>query len=107
MDLNRTPDEFGLETGSIGSVLKLSFYLYKEHPNPSLYATWASILVLTALGSESDSKFNRFGPPPWLGLPCWSSKVVAKGEDVKEILLDVLHLPGSCSNLGQDPKGEY
>jgi len=30
--------------------LKLSFHLYKERPNPTPYATWASILVLTAFG---------------------------------------------------------
>ena len=45
-----TPDEFGLETGSIGSVLKLSFHPYKERPNPTPYATWASVLVQTVFG---------------------------------------------------------
>jgi hypothetical protein len=25
--------------------LKLSFHPYKEHPNPTPYATWASVLV--------------------------------------------------------------
>jgi hypothetical protein len=45
-----TPDEFGHETGSIESFLKLSFHPYKEHPNLTLYATWASILVRAVPG---------------------------------------------------------
>jgi hypothetical protein len=40
-----TTDEFGSETGSIGRFLKLSFHPYKEHPNPTPYVTWGSILV--------------------------------------------------------------
>ena len=40
-----TPDEFGPETGSIGSILKLSFHPYQVRPNPTPYATWASVLV--------------------------------------------------------------
>ena len=40
-----TPDDFGPETSAIGSVLKLSFHPYKERPNPTPYATWASVLV--------------------------------------------------------------
>ena len=38
-------DEFGLETSAIVSVLKLSFQPYKGRPNPTPYATWASVLV--------------------------------------------------------------
>jgi hypothetical protein len=45
-----TPDEFGPETSSIGKSLKLSFYPYKEHPNPTPYATWASVLVWAVPG---------------------------------------------------------
>ena len=45
-----TLDEFGLEIGSIGSLLKLSFQPYKERPNPTPYATWASVLVRAVLG---------------------------------------------------------
>jgi hypothetical protein len=45
-----TPDEFGPETGYIGSFLQLSFHPYKEHPNPTLYATWASVLVRAVTG---------------------------------------------------------
>ena len=48
-----------------------------------------------------------FGPPISLDAPYWPPKVVVKLEDVEEILFNVLHLPGSCSNLGQDPNGEY
>jgi hypothetical protein len=45
-----TPDEFGHETSSIGSFLKLSFYPYKEHPNLTPYATWVSVLVRAVPG---------------------------------------------------------
>ena len=44
------PDEFGVETSTIGRVLKLSFQPYKERPNPTLYATWASILLRAVPG---------------------------------------------------------
>ena len=40
-----TPDEFGLETSAIESILKLYFQPYKERPNLSMYVTWASVLV--------------------------------------------------------------
>jgi hypothetical protein len=43
-------DEFGPKTGAIGSSSKLSFYPYKERPNPTLYATWASILLRVVPG---------------------------------------------------------
>jgi hypothetical protein len=46
------------------------------------------------------------GPPTWLERPCLTPKVVAKGEDVFEHLLGVLHLLGTCSNLGLVPKCE-
>jgi hypothetical protein len=35
--------EFGSESGGIGNVSLLAFHPYKEHPNPSLYASWALI----------------------------------------------------------------
>jgi hypothetical protein len=38
-------DEFGPKTGAIGSSSKLSFYPYKERPNPTSYVTWATILL--------------------------------------------------------------
>jgi hypothetical protein len=62
-----------------------------------------SVLVLLLLDSESDSKLNRFGPPPWLGRPCWSPKVVAKGKDVLGHLWSLLHMFGASSNLGLGP----
>ena len=40
-----TPNEFGPETGTIGSVLELSFQPYKVRPNPSPYTTMTSVLV--------------------------------------------------------------
>ena len=45
-----TPDEFGPETSSIGSVLELSFPPYKVRPNPSPYVTVAHVSVQTAPG---------------------------------------------------------
>ena len=42
------PDELGPQTRAIGKVFLLAFCTYLEHPNLSPYATWASILVLTA-----------------------------------------------------------
>jgi hypothetical protein len=48
-----TLDEFGPETSSIGSLLKLSFHPYKEHPNPTLYATWTSVLVRAVPGGRN------------------------------------------------------
>ena len=45
-----TTDEFGPETGSIVRVLKLSFQPYKVRPNPSPYATVASVLVRAISG---------------------------------------------------------
>ena len=53
-----TPDEFGLETSAIGSVLKLSFHPYQVSPNPSPYATVAPILVQTALGLRNRLEVN-------------------------------------------------
>jgi hypothetical protein len=43
-------DEFGPETSAIGSSSKLSFHPYKERPNPTLYATWAPILLWVVPG---------------------------------------------------------
>ena len=43
-------DEFGPQTRAIGKVFSLAFRAYLERPNPSPYATWASVLVLTAHG---------------------------------------------------------
>ena len=45
-----TPEEFGPETSTIGSILKLSFQPYKVRPNPSPYATVVPVLVQTAPG---------------------------------------------------------
>ena len=53
-----------------------------------------------------DSNLTWIGPSTWLGRPCLPSKVVAKGEDVQEPPLCVLHLLVACSNLVQVPKGE-
>ena len=45
-----TPNEFRPETSTIGSVLELSFQPYKVRPNPSPYATVASVLVRAVPG---------------------------------------------------------
>ena len=45
-----TPDEFEPETRAIGSVLKLYFHPYQVRPNPTPYATWASVLVWSVPG---------------------------------------------------------
>jgi len=55
------------------------------------------------LDSESDSKLNRFGPPPCLGRPCWSPKVVAKGKDILGHLWSPLHMFETSSNMGLAP----
>uniref|UniRef100_J3L0S8 Uncharacterized protein n=1 Tax=Oryza brachyantha TaxID=4533 RepID=J3L0S8_ORYBR len=43
-----TPDEFGNETSATGKVIFSDFGGCKEHPHPSLYATWAAVLVQIA-----------------------------------------------------------
>jgi hypothetical protein len=53
-----------------------------------------------------DSKLIWIGPPTWLGCPCLTPNVVDKEEDVLGHLLGVLHLLGTCSNLGLGPKCE-
>jgi hypothetical protein len=45
-----TQDEFWHETSSIGSSMKLFFQPYIKRPKPTLYATWASVLLRTAPG---------------------------------------------------------
>ena len=40
--------EFGPETSSIASSTKLSFHAYKQRPNWTLDAAWASFLVRAA-----------------------------------------------------------
>jgi hypothetical protein len=59
-----TQDEFWHETSAIGSSMKLCFQPYIERPKLTRYATWASILVCTALGLRTGSNLNRFWPPP-------------------------------------------
>jgi hypothetical protein len=45
-----TQDEFWHATSAIGSSMKLCFQPYIERPNPTSYATWASVLLRTPLG---------------------------------------------------------
>jgi hypothetical protein len=40
--------EFWHETGAIGSSMKLFFQPYIQHPKPTPYATWASVLLRIA-----------------------------------------------------------
>ena len=56
------------------------------------------------LEPEMDSNLTWIGAPTWLGCPCLAPKVVAKEENVLGHLLDVIHLLGTCSNLGQVPR---
>ena len=65
-----TPDEFGPETGAIGSVLKLSYQPYKELPNPSPYATVVPVLVQTAPGLRNglEVKFDWASNLGWTPL---------------------------------------
>ena len=53
-----TPDEFGPETSSIGSVLKLYFYPYKERPNLTPYTTWAAVLVRPIPGVRNQHEID-------------------------------------------------
>jgi hypothetical protein len=59
------------------------------------------------LDPEMYSNLIWIGPRTWLGRPCLNPKVVAKEEGILGHLLGVLHLLGSCSNLGLGPKREY
>jgi hypothetical protein len=45
-----TQNEFWHGTSSIGRSMKLCFQPYIERPKPTLYATWASVLLRTAPG---------------------------------------------------------
>ena len=45
-----TRKEFGCGTKTIGKVIFLAFHPYKECPNPSMYATWAPVLVQAGPG---------------------------------------------------------
>jgi hypothetical protein len=58
-----THDEFWHEIGAIRSSMKLCFQPYIEHPKPTLYATWASILLRNA-PRQLSSNLNCFWPPP-------------------------------------------
>ena len=44
----------------------------------SPYASWASVLLQTALEPEMDSNFTWIGSPTWFGRPCLPSKVVPR-----------------------------
>ena len=67
-------DEFRPETGSIGRVLKLSFQPFKERPNLTPYATWASVLVLTARGLRNRLEVDVVWASNWLGPPLLTSE---------------------------------
>ena len=64
--------EFGCETRSIGKVMKLSFRAYEERPNPSPYATWATVLVQTVpdLRDRLELDFD------WASNLTWTSMLV-------------------------------
>ena len=105
-----TPDEFGPETSSIGSSLKLSFHPYKENPKRTLYASWALILVRAAPGLRyeleldlgphlGDSNRISIGPTSLFGNPCWSLEslchspsVVVSMEDMSSSVIIVIGL---------------
>jgi len=53
-----TPDEFEPDTGAIGSVLKLSFHPSIVRPNPTPYATWASVLVRAVSGVRNRNEIE-------------------------------------------------
>jgi hypothetical protein len=53
-----TPDEFGPPTKTIGKVFSLAFHTYQERPNLASYATWATVLVLTAPGLRGRLELN-------------------------------------------------
>ena len=65
-----TSDEFGPDTYSIESELKLYFQPYKVRPNPSPYATVASILVRTVPGVRNrlELKFDWASNLGWTPL---------------------------------------
>jgi hypothetical protein len=58
------------------------------------------------LEPEMDMNLIWIGSPTWLGRLCLPPKVVDKEKDVLGHLLGVLHLHGTCFNLGLDPKCE-
>ena len=68
-----TPNEFGPETGSIGSALKLYFQPYKVHPNLTPYATWASVLVRAIPGVRNGLEVDVVWASNWLGRPLLAS----------------------------------
>ena len=65
-----TQKEFGPETGAIGSTLELSFQPYKVRPNPSPYATVASVLVRAVPGvrNKLELKFDWASNLAWTPL---------------------------------------
>ena len=46
-------DKFGPETGTIGSIMTLSFYPYEVRTYTTPYATWASVLVWAVSGARN------------------------------------------------------
>ena len=68
-----TPNEFGLETSVIESVLELSFQPYKVHPNPTPYATWTSVLVQVIPGVRNGLEVDVVWASNWLGRPLLAS----------------------------------
>ena len=75
-----TPDEFGPETGAIGSDFKLSFHPYKERPNLTPFATWASVLLLNALGLRIRLEVESVWASTLAGAPLLVSKGGGQGE---------------------------
>jgi hypothetical protein len=68
-----TPDAFGPDTGAIGSMSQLSYYPYQVRPNPTKYATWASILVRAVPGVR-----NRLEPDTdWASNSTWTPLLVS------------------------------
>jgi hypothetical protein len=64
-----TQDSFGREIGAIGSVMKFVIHPYKERPNPSSYASWASVLLRTASGIRDGVEIDFLWVSMWLERP--------------------------------------
>ena len=68
-----TLNVFRPDTRSIGSVLELSFQPYKVRPNPSPYATVASVLVRAVPGVRNGFEVDVVWASNWLGRPLLAS----------------------------------